>query len=282
VLNIIRTDRVWNQYRFGPELIAWRDEVIHVGGFDARPSLQEMVRRNRLIRNHVESRAWPLIDDILMSGENEVQSLVSLKRRFLCIRWNSPRFRASSGFRLDGYASYIEWPFASATHAVAMTATNQRVAVWNLHSAGANAFAMGANASTGMGPAAGHAIRPMQDGNMRVTFGSATANFAPAETTARGFSVGSRSDNTTIRGYRDGVRLPDVTGLTIVPGFTSRTLFIGASHTNASDIGQPLACAIPYAAIGAQLADLQERATYAGVRDAVAGMSYDAEEDEDD
>ena len=228
MLKLIRTDRPWNQYRFPPELIAWRDAVIAEGG--ARPSMREMVRRNRLIRNHMLSGAWALTDDILMSGEDEVQSLVSLKRRFLCIRYNSPLFFVESGFVLDGYASYIEWTFTPATHAVAMTETNQRVAVWNLRDVGANGIALGANASTGASPSAGHNIRPLQDGAMRVTFGAATVNFALGDANASGFSVGSRSDNTTIRGYKNGLRLTDVTGLTIVPGLATRSFFIGGQH----------------------------------------------------
>ena len=280
MFKLIRTDRPWNAYRFPPELIAWRDAVIGHGG--ARPSMREMLRRNRLIQNHMVSGAWQLIDDILMSGEDEVQSLVSLKRRFLCIRYNSPLFFVESGFILDGYASYIDWTFTPATHAVAMTETNQRIAVWNLRDVGANGIALGANASTGASPAAGHNIRPLQDGDMRVTFGSATVDFALGHANASGFSVGSRSDNTTIRGYKNGVRLTDVTGLTIVPGLATRSFFIGGQHGVGDLLTRPLACAIPYAAIGAQLTDAQERATYEGVRDAVAGLYYSEDDDEED
>lgn len=281
MLKLIRTDRPWNQYRFPPELIAWRDAVIANGG--ARPSVREMVRRNRLIRNHMLSGAWALTDDILMSGEDEVQSLVSLKRRFLCIRWNSPQFYIESGFILDGYASYIEWPFIPATHAVAMTTTNQRAAVWNLANVGTNGFALGAtsNVTTGT-PAAGLGIRPLQNGSMRINFGSATVNFTLSDATAVGFSVGSRTSNTAIRGYKDGVRFADVTGQTIIEGLASRPLFVGGRNHVGDLLSLPTNCVIPYAAIGAQLTDAQERATYEGVRDAVARMFYGEDDEEDD
>lgn len=276
VFNIISGDRPWTAYKFPPELIAWRDAVIGHGG--ARPSVREMVRRNRLIRNHMLSGAWALTDDILMSGEDEIQSLVSLKRRFLCIRWNSPEFYIESGFVLDGYAKHIEWPFIPATHAIAMTTTNQRVAVWDLQNEGANGIALGSESGS---PSVGTSIRPLQDGNMRVTASLETVNFALPDNTSIGLSVGSRSGGATIRGYKDGERLTDVTGLTIGAGLSARSIFIGGQHGVGSLLASPLACVIPYAAIGAQLTDAQERATYAGVREAVAEMFYGEDEEED-
>jgi len=277
VLKLIGTDRPWNQYRFAPELIAWRDAVIAEGG--ARPSMREMVRRNRLIRNHMLSGAWALTDDILMSGEDEVQSLVSLKRRFLCIRWNSPQFYVESGFVLDGYASYIEWPFTPSTHAVAMTTTNQRVAVWNLRNYGANGFALGSASGPGL---VDHKIRTLQNGVMRASIGNVSANFTLPDNTSIGFSAGSRSGSTTIRGYKDGVRLTDVTGLTLLSGLSTSTFFVGGNNNSGGvSLATPLPCVIPYAAVGAQLTDAQERATYEGVRDAVALMFYGDDEEEE-
>lgn len=273
MLKLIRTDRPWNQYRFAPELIAWRDAVIANGG--ARPSAREMVRRNRLIRNHMLSGAWALTDDILMSGEDEVQSLVSLKRRFLCIRYNSPLWALESGHVLDGYASYIDWPFVPATHAVAMTATNKRLAIWDLRNTENNFDAIGfqTTSTNKMG------LRPFNDSGFMVGILNTTgsANFTVGD--SLGFSAVSTSSLTTMRGYRNGARLTDVT-TTIASGLGTHSFYIGARNL----VGVPdrlLPCVIPYAAIGAQLTDAQERATYEGVRDAVALMFYADDEEEE-
>lgn len=276
MLKLIGTDRPWNQYRFAPELIAWRDAVIAEGG--ARPSMREMVRRNRLIRNHMLSGAWARTDDILMSGEDEVQSLVSLKRRFLCIRWNSPQFYAESGFILDGYASYIEWPFVPATHAVAMTATNKRISIWNLQNDLSSANAIGSRTSN----TNKMALRPCVRGDDTMDIGinaQPAAKFPLAEADSTGFFAGSTSSATIMRGFRNGVRLDDET-VTIEPGLSTFSFYIGTQNS-AGTPGDMLPCAIPYAAIGAQLTDAQERATYEGVRDAVALMFYGEDEEED-
>lgn len=276
MLNIIRTDRLWTAYKFPAELIAWRDAVIGYGG--ARPSVREMVRRNRLIHNDMVSGAWPLTDDILMSGEDEVQSLVSLKRRFLCIRWNSPLWAVESGFVPDGYASFIEWPFIPATHAVAMTTTNKRIAIWNLRNDLSSANAIGSSS----GGTNRMTIRPCVRGDDTMDIGincSPAAKFPLPEPDATGFFAGSTSSPTTMRGFRNGVRLTDLAA-TIASGLSTYSFYIGTSNGQGTP-GEMLPCAIPYAAIGAQLTDAQEMASYQGVRDAVAGMYYD-DDDEDE
>lgn len=268
MFEIISADRPWTQYRFAPELIAWRDAVIGHGG--ARPSMQEMVRRNRLIHADMQSGAWALTDDILMSGEDVVQSLVSLKRRMLCIRYNSPIFDARSGYILDGYASYIEWPFVPSTHAVAMTATSKRLAVWNLANIRQSNSVIGSQ--TAMTNKMLLRPRTTED---EIVIGLNTQPSPrvplPEPFDSRGFTVGSTSSATSIRVFKDGARLTEATGLTVVPGLSTYSFYLGT--TNIAGVpGEFCPCAIPYAALGAQLSDAQELAVYQGVRQAMVGM----------
>lgn len=275
VFNIISADRPWTIYKFPRELILWRDAVIANGG--ARPSLAEMMRRNRLIHNDMVSGAWALTDDILMSGEDEVQSLVSLKLRLLCVRYNSPPFFVESGHVLDGMAHYIEWPFIPTVHARAMTLTNKRMAIWNLLNEVKNNSAIG----SASGATNRMIMRPAtSDGDIDVGMNcSPVVRFPLDEVDSRGFSVASTANDTTVRGYKDGARLADQTAV-VASGLSSFSFYIG-THNQSGSYDDIQACAIPYAALGAQLTDAQERATYDGVRAAVSGMFVAGDDEEE-
>lgn len=266
MFNIIRADRPWQALRFDAELLAWRDAVVSIGGAAWRPSLQEMTRKNRLIHEHKQSGAWELIDDIWDgAAENELQALVTLKRRLLCVAHNDVQFLAGVGWVFDGYAHFIEWPFVPALHGRAMTATNQRLAALCLTNQPANDFALG---STDAVPVH-HTLRPGSATTMSANLNApavVTFGLGAAPVDHSGWCVASRSLPDTMLGYKNGVRLADATGLALAPGLSGYSFFIGANNLAGASVQRTYSWTGAYAELGGQLSDRQEQAAYRSVR----------------
>lgn len=245
---------------FSDEALAWRDEVESNGG---SASIDAMIVRDAFIFKEKASGAWDLTEDyLILMAENEAQALTSLKRRFLCIANGSPLFAANVCYSFDGYAQYVDWPFVPATHGVVMTTTNKRLGVYCLSNQSSTGAAIGTYTADGNAMS----ISPRRSDGRLGGAVNGSAFFPLVVDEAAGFSVLSRSDTTTLRGYKNGVRLTDQASAS-TPSLSSHSFFIGARNFAGGGVDRELNCSIAFAVIGAQLSDAQEAAQYANVQE---------------
>lgn len=245
---------------FSDELLAWRDEVEDNGG---TVSIAAMIVRDMFIYREKASGAWALTDDyLLLWAENEAQALTSLKKRLLCLANGSPLFSAGVGFSFDGYAQYVEWPYVPSTDAVAMTTTNKRLSVYCLSNQSSSGAAIGSYTADGNAMS----ISPRRSDSRLGGAVNGSGFFPLDEADASGYSVLSRSNTSTLVGYKDGVRLEDQ-AVSSTPGLSTYSFFLGARNFAGAGIDRELECTLAFATLGAQLSDAQEAAHYANVQD---------------
>jgi hypothetical protein len=211
------------------------------------------------------SGAWSLTDDYwALWGENEAQALTSLKQRRLATKVNSPVFTVDRQFAFDGATSYLNTGFIPSTHAVAYTPNAQRLCVYertNLSFSGyAAGVRVGTSPSLGIIPRASSSMTGVAN---NITTG-ATFTLSPAD--SRGLKAISRAGGTTMLGYDRGVRLTDVTGLTLgTLTLQSVALAIGCYNSGGTPISFR-AASVGFVAIGAPLSDAQELAQYNAIQ----------------
>lgn len=244
----------------GPEARAWALAVAANGG---SVTLARLVIVSAFIAAEKASGAWALTDDYWgFWGENSVQALTSLKQRRLAVAVNSPTFVMDRHFATDGVSSYIDLVFNPTSHGVAYTASNQRIAVYSR----VNATSTGQSAGASDGSSGSFAkitINPRNGNNMTALLNTATASpatFALGTINSQGLKAASRAGGgTTGLAYDRGVRLTDVTGMTVAGTRVNRPLYAGC-YNNAGTAAGFRSASIGFLAIGAPLSDAQELA----------------------
>jgi len=244
------------------EARAWAAAVVANGGTVSNARVSTI---SAFIRAEKAAGNWALTDDYWgLWAENSVQSLVSVKQRRLATTVNSPVFTVDRDYLFDGATNYINTGFIPSTHAVAYTGNNQRLAVYERVDLSVNAYTAGVRQTTS--PAI--AIIPRSGGSMTAIANNITtsATFALSPADSRGLKAISRAGGTTMLAYDRGVRLTDVTGLTLgnltLPAVP---LMIGCYNSNNTPISFR-AATVGFVAIGAPLTDAQETAQYNAVQ----------------
>ena len=268
------------------DVIGWRDAVRTSD--DATPLRTTLINYDQFIHSHQFFGTYDKVVDWAMlwkaQDESEAVSLTSLKKHIRLVANNGPWNNSSQGYAMDGVSQNIAWAVPpSAYGPPIMSGTNQRVEQYNCYSYGKNAMTMGTS-SSGVGAMG---IRPLQDGNMRVSMGGQTVNFAlPPNSIGGGLVVGSRGANTTtIYGYKDGVSLgTGTTGAPMLSGLSTSGFSIGSN--NSSNIPTTyLECGACYAAFGAQFSEAEEAINWAILKRLIArygAQPFDPSDDEDD
>ncbi len=247
---------------FDADVLSWEAAVVAAGG---SVSLARRIVVDQFVFSEKASGAWALTDDYWgLWAENAVQALVSLKQRRTASTVNTPAFTADRHYAFDGAASYINTGFVPGTHGINYTGASQRIAAYervNLASSGAAAGARtGTSSSISISPRNAGSLT----GSTNHTAGAVNFILSPAD--SRGFKAISRAGGTTALGYDRGVRLTDVTGLTI-GGSSAPTvaLFIGAFNSSDTPVSFR-AASIGLVAIGGPLSDVQELAQHNAVQ----------------
>lgn len=240
----------------------WARDVVANGG-----TVSEA--RAAIVRTFVAAEMgvgnWGLADDYWANwAENEAQRRTSLKQRRLVTPVNAPTFTVDRDVTYDGLSSYDDTGFIPAQHALAWTLGNVRWAAYERTNVGTNTNVMGTTSLN----AGGSVFRPRSTTNTLVTqLGSGTATFSSV-TNSQSLTAVSRAGNgTTVKAYKAGVALTDVTGLAITGDVLSANpLFLGAGNTSGGTASAFRAAALGFACVGAPLSAGQETAQYNAVQ----------------
>jgi hypothetical protein len=243
------------------ETTSWQAVVVTNGG---TVSAARFTVVNNFIAAEKAAGTWALTDDYWgLWAENAPQALTSLKQLRLATVVAAPAFTADRGYVFDGTTQYINTGFVPSTHAVAMTGTNLRVAVYERTNVDASTVAAGTTLSSSAILWNIPRVNVNLVGRINCT---GQASFGLPVADSRGYSVlsinGTLFSNTN--GYKNGMALVLAGSGTMGSGLATAALFIGA----ANNAGPALirASALGLVAIGAALTPAQEAAQYSCVQ----------------
>jgi hypothetical protein len=242
------------------ETAAYAAAVVANGGTvsDARVAIL-----NTFIRAEKASGAWALTDDYwALWGENTAQALTSLKQRRLATAVNAPAFTADRGYVFDGTTNYLDTGFIPSSHAVAMTATNARSAVYERTNVASSRYSLGVvvagNRSLTIAPLVSGVVA---NGN------AMTSNIAydlPSADSRGLLSVGR--DGSATPGHKNGVVLVGTNTPTLSAlGLPDIAIFVGG-YNAAGVVTSPRACSVGFVCWGAAMSDAQNLAQYNAVQ----------------
>jgi hypothetical protein len=233
----------------------WRDAVVANGGTVSAARLSII---NTFVIAEVASGAWDLTDDYWSFwAENAVQALTSLKQRRLATAVNSPTFTPDRGYAFDGTTQYINTGFIPSTHAVAMTGTSLRIAVYERTNVAANGVAAGAYNSV----AQSVMLTPRISGNItRARLNSSDGETGATITDSRGLKAAQRN-GTAYAAYNNGSPLALSTPSSTGSSRPTVGIYIGA-YNNAGSAAAFRACSLGLVSVGAAMSDAQNLAAY--------------------
>jgi hypothetical protein len=251
---------------FSPEILAWR-EAVRSSDKNGEPATSTMIAYDQFIHSHKHFGTWTKIVDCVftwnLEGENSAVALTSLKLRLQLQLTNGAVISNGQGVICDGESMNVLWPAIPAVYGPpVMTPVDQHVEIYTIFVMGKNAQAIG----TSSGPGASlpsMSIRPLQNGLMRINFGSRTADFTlpfdpiTGNAIGGGLSSGNRVGSTVIEGYKNGVFLGAINVLPMTDGMSSAPINLG-SNNNGLIANNFLNCAIGYAAFGARFTAEEE------------------------
>lgn len=248
---------------FDSDVLSWRDSVVANGG---SVSLARLIVVDQFVFSEKASGTWALTDDYWgFWAENAIQALTSLKQRRLATAVNSPTFTTDRGYAGDGVTSYINLVFDCSVDGINCTGTNQRIGGYertNVASGGATVSVV--NSSTqALTLVNRSAVGTTAIG--RQNFANASFTLSPQD--SRGLKASSRAGGGTASlMYDRGVRLTDVTGLTVGSAAPTGALYAMAQNNGGAANGfRP--CSLGFVVVGGSLAsDAREAAQSANVQ----------------
>lgn len=252
--------RVWTPPTPDADAVLWRDAAVVNGATVSAGWLNQV---SILIAALKAGGSWALTDDIwLLTAENSIQALTSLKQLRLAAAINSPALTPYGGYTFDGSTNYIGTGFIPSTHAVAMSATNVRISVYERTNSASTGYAAGVSVTSS------RVIRIRPRSGTALT-GNANFNTAAGWTVADSLGLSSVQSDGTIAGtvaYRRGV----LQTRTVDPASFGATLpnaeiFIGGLNSAGAMAGGR-ASTLGYLALGAQLTAAEELAEYNAVQ----------------
>jgi hypothetical protein len=244
------------------DVVTWVAAVVTNGGAVS-------AGRRAIVSNFVTAEkaagTWTLTDDYwALWGEDTIQALTSLKQRRMGISVSAPSFVPDRGYTFNGTSNYVNTGFIPATHCVAMTGTDQRLASYEVSAVGTTGHCAG----TAAGTSSSYILQSRTTSSfMAAALGHAVISTVTSIPTPVGFSAASRADGgTTVNTYKNGVFFEAMTavapGNILTPTFP---LFIGCRNNAGvpatfSDRAIGLVCS------GAPLSAAQEQAQYNNVQ----------------
>lgn len=244
-----------------PEVLAWEAAVVTNGG---AVSVARRLIVNQFILAEKSDGTWSQTDDYwALWGESAAQSLTSLKQRRLATAVNSPTFTTDRGYDFNGTTQYLNTGFVPSTHAVAMTGTNLRIAVYERTNVSANVTAAGCYINDDSSLVS----RPRSGG---VSYGYVNSQYIPYTLPAadsRGYTVFSRNGAGAAEsaGYKNGAAIVQVSSGTFGSSLANIAVYAGCRNNS----GTPFnfrACYLGFVAVGASLLAAQEIAQYNNVQ----------------
>lgn len=202
---IIRPRRTSTFRPIDPDALSWQADVIANGG---TVSYERLLIVDQFTYSEKISGAWASTDDYwLLWGENAIQARTSLKQRRLAVAFFSPVFVANRGYTFNGTANYLATGFIPNAHAVAMSANNARIAVYERANVAGTGVSAGAQSSTGRQLFVQGRGNVASQATLRANVSSTT--FALPSDTSLGFTSTARDDATAsaVVAYRDGAAL---------------------------------------------------------------------------
>lgn len=224
------------------------DAVRTAGGLYSAPRLRIS---STFFRSEKNSGAFQNSDDYWMLwGENEIQALMSLKQLRLAAAIASPTFTANRGYTFNGTTQYLTTGFIPGTHAVAMTGTNLRIAVYERTNITFNSYAAGVTDSAG----SNLSIRPRSSGSCFANTNSATVTYTLPVATSAGYMAGGRNgaDAAACAAFKNGVAMTQTAATTFGTVLPTRELYIGCLN-NAGTPGTFRSCFVGLICVGASL-----------------------------
>lgn len=242
---------------------AWRNAVTANGGTVSAARLASV---STLIKALKSSGAWANTDDYwLLVTDTATEALTSLKQRRLATAVNSPTFAANAGYTFDGALNYVDTGWIASSHAVAMTISNVRMAVYDRINVASNGYVAGVTNSGNRSIR----IRPrVGSGAASLEFNMTGGSFNPTVFDSRGFTSGSRNgpDVNSYVGYKNGVAMVQASAPTgFATSISTSSVFIGGVNSTGSFVsGSP--GTIGFLSVGAQLTAAQELAEYNAIQ----------------
>lgn len=245
---------------FDADTLSWQSAVVANGG---SVSLARLVIVDQFVFDEKASGAWALTDDYWgLWAENATQALTSLKQRRLATAVNAPTFTADRGYVFDGTTNYLDTGFIPSSHAVAMTATSARSAIYERTNVASSRYSLGVVVAGNRSLA----IAPRISGV--VTNGNAmTSNIAydlPSADSRGLLSIGRNGSATP--GHKNGVVLAGTNTPTLsASGLPNLAIFVGG-YNAAGVVTSPRACSVGFVCCGAAISDAQNLAQYNAVQ----------------
>lgn len=242
-----------------PEVLAWEAAVVTNGG---AVSVARRLIVNQFILAEKSDGTWALTDDYwALWGESAAQALTSLKQLRLATVVNSPTFTTDRGYDFNGTTQYLDTGFIPSTHAVAMTGTNLRLAVYERTNVGSNSNSAGAfNSST-----ANIAIATRDASNrVQARLNTDTLFTGGTVTDSRGLSAVQRSAS-VYGSYKNGVSVALSAPGSEGSSLTTRAVYVGAANSSGTASAFK-ATSIGFVCLGASLSAAGELAQYTNVQ----------------
>ena len=241
-----------------PDVVLWAGAVMSNGG---TVSSGRAALVSALVTEMKSGGSWQRTDDCWIwtkeAGAADVQALTSLKQRRLATAVNSPTID-DGGLLSDGSTSYVDLNFSPGSHAVAMTGTDMRLAVYERTNLGQSSYAAGVADS---GISSLRMIPRSSSDSLRGSLNSASSDWVAGVADGRGLLVMSRSAAGIFEAFGRGVSLgtttPSPTGTTL----PVRTL-CAAAQNSVGTIAGFRAAAQGCLSVGASLTAAQELAEY--------------------
>jgi hypothetical protein len=245
------------------DVLSWRDTIVAAGG---SISVAMLSIASRFVADEKASGAWPLTDDYWpFWGENLIQATVSLKQRRTVTLVNAPVFTARRHFATDGTSRYLNTGFIPATHSVAATTQNTRLAIYLRENLSGNLYAAGASSSSNRTLR----VRPRNASVAYLDVNSSSGTYTLPAATSAGYTAGSRdaASGANSYAYKNGVAMVQAVAPT---AFGSASLpivpILVGGYNNAGVFTSPRATSIGFMTVGATLSAAQELAQYNAVQ----------------
>lgn len=247
---------------FDTDVLAWEAAVVANGG---SVSLARRIILDQFVFSEKASGAWALTDDYWgLWGENAPQALTSLKRRVLAVATNSPVFTADRDYTFDGVTNYVDLIFSPATHAVAMSLNNCRIAAYARTNVTSSGF------DTGAASASNRALRinTRSAGNCLGLNNTNTSTYTLPAADSRGYAATGWNGTTAADcyGYKNGVAMVRTGDATTFGSSAAAVSMFAGGYNNVGALAAPRAASLGFITCGATLSGAQELAQYNAVQ----------------
>lgn len=245
-------------FTIDPDVAIWAAQVVTNGG---TVSSGRAAIVSYFVTALKSGGMWALTDDyLLLCAENAIQALTSLKQRRLAAVVAAPTFTTDRGYAFNGTSQYITTGFIPSTHAVAMTGSNMRIAVYERSNNSGGTYSAGTIDSAQKNLL----IIARSTANQVLGCNCTTTNSASTVASNQALSVVSRTAAGVFEGFYRGVSLGTVSPVnaTVLP---TREIYVGCRN-NVGVAANFRSATQGYLSVGASLTSAQEVLDYNAVQ----------------